>query len=182
VVVVSPDLGSVSRCNEFADTLELPLAIVDKRRPRDNFTEVAHFIGDVEGKIAILLDDVISTGGSLCKAAAEVQKKGAKAVYACVTHPVLAGEAVQLIQDSVLEEVVFLDTVDVGEKPHERLTLEISIDPVLPHIQRVHESGDPAAKVKILSAAKMLSDAIYRIHNEQSLGNMYKEGSGILPF
>jgi len=182
VVVVSPDLGSVARCNAFADQLQVPLAIVDKRRPRDNYSEVAHFIGDVEGKIAILLDDVISTGGSLCNAAAEVKRHGAKAVYACVTHPVLAKDAVSLIEASVLEEVVFLDTIEVPPtKRHEKVTVEISVasdfsgGPALRKILETHPAGRPSTpKIKILSAAKTIARAIYCIHNSQSIGSLFK--------
>jgi len=182
VVVVSPDLGSVTRCNGFADLLNVPLAIVDKRRPRDNVSEVAHFIGDVEGKIAILLDDVLSTGGSLCNAAAAVKEKGAKAVYACVTHPVLAGNAIELIENSALEEVVFLDTINVPqEKSHERITLDLSVAsdftgvPILR--KQANEGG--GSKIKILSAAETLANAIYCIHNGKSIGELYKVS---LPF
>ena len=180
VVVVSPDLGSVARCNAFADQMQVPLAIVDKRRPRDNVSEVAHFIGDVEGKIAILLDDVLSTGGSLCNAAAEVKKHGAKAVYACVTHPVLAKDAVSLIENSELEEVVFLDTIDVPqEKPHEKISLDwsLSSDFTGGHVLRKTLETHPAGKspkIKILSTAKTIADAIYCIHMGKSIGELYK--------
>ena len=176
VVVVSPDLGSVTRCNNFADLLNVPLAIVDKRRPRDNVSEVAHFIGEVEGKIAILLDDVVATGGSLCNAAAAVKEKGAKAVYACATHPVLSGDAVKIINESALEEIVFLDTIDVPrDKPHERITLDLAVtsdftgEPFL-----CKESSQGNTKIKLISSATTLSNAIYCIHNGKSIGDLYK--------
>ena len=181
VIVVSPDLGSVTRCNGFADLLKVPLAIVDKRRPRDNVSEVAHFIGTVEGKIAILLDDVVTTGGSLVNAAEAIMEKGAKAVYACATHPVLAADAVQLINNSSLKQIVFLDTIDVPQsKPHERIMLDLSVtsdfsgEPVLRR-----KGGDLGSKIKVLSAAETLSNAIYCIHNGLSIGDLYKVN---LPF
>ena len=172
VVVVSPDLGSVARCNGFADLLDVPLAIVDKRRPRDNVSEVAHFIGEVEGKTAILLDDVLSTGGSLVNAAATVKEKGAKAVYACVTHPVLAGDAVKLLENSELEEVVFLDTISIPKDiPCDKISLDLSVTSNF--CDRIcHTRGD--SKIKVLSAATILANAIYCIHNGKSIGDLYK--------
>ena len=184
VVVVSPDLGSVARCNSFASLMgqNVPLAIVDKRRPRDNESEVAHFIGDVKGKIAILLDDVLTTGGSLCNAAVTVKEQGAKAVYACVTHPVLAGDAVRLIEESALEEIVFLDTVKIRpDTPHERITLDLSVTSDftgVPHLRRPL-SERVGSKIKVLSAADTLAKAIYCIHNGKSIGDLFKV---ILPF
>ena len=149
VAVVSPDLGSVARCNSLADSLDVPLAIVDKRRPRDNITEVANFIGDVKGKIAILLDDVLSTGGSLCNAAASVMEHGAKEVHACVTHPVLAEDSIDLIAKSDLKSVVMLNTIEVPEEKH-------------------HE------KIEILDISKFLAKCINCIHLGQSIGDLYK--------
>jgi len=184
VVVVSPDLGSVTRCNGFADLLgeNVPLAIVDKRRPRDNESEVAHFIGDVEGKIAILLDDMLSTGGSLCNAAATVKERGAKAVYACITHPVLAGDAVKLIEESALEEIVFLDTIKIKpETPHERITLDLSVTSDFtgtPYLRKP-KSERTGPKIKVLSTAATLAKAIHCIHNGKSIGDLFKVN---LPF
>ena len=179
IVVVSPDLGSVTRCNGFAKLLgnDVPLAIVDKRRPRDNESEVVHFIGDVEGKIAILLDDVLATGGSLCNAAAEVKARGAKAIYACITHPVLAGDAVRLIEESALEGVVFLDTIAIKPSiPHERITLELSLSSDFtgaPFLRNpVNTNAGP--KMKVLSMAQTLALAIECIHNGKSIGELFK--------
>ena len=149
VVVVSPDVGSVGRCNAFAKMLDVPLAIVDKRRDRDNESEVANFIGNVKGKCAILIDDQIATGGSLCNAAATVMEHGAKAVYACVTHPVLCGdEVMKRIEDSPLTELVVLDTIEVPqEKRH--------------------------PKIKILSTAAFIAEAINCVHYGRSLGELF---------
>jgi len=193
IVVVSPDLGSVSRCRDFAKQLskadkfnsnphKVSLAIVDKNRHDGSNTEVEHFIGDVKGKIAIMLDDVVTTGGSLCNAAAEVMKQGAKAVYACITHPVLVKDAVKKIENSVLQEVVFLDTVHVPpEKPHVKISPELTINsdftggPFLRDALNSSTAGQPTSpKIKILSSAKTIGDAIYCIHNSQSIGSLYK--------
>jgi len=152
VVVVSPDFGSVARCNRFADLLDVPLAIADKRRPDDGGAPVIrNFIGDVKGKHAILLDDVLSTGQSLCNAAEEVIKHGAKSVHACVTHPVLAGNAVELIANSPLEEVLVLDTIQIpDDKKHE--------------------------KIREISIAPLMAKAIKGIHYNLSLGQLSKMG------
>ena len=147
-VVVSPDLGSVARVRNFADLVDMPLAIVDKRRPKDNVSEVMNFIGDVKGKNAIILDDVVTTAGSLTNAAAVVRERGAKAVYAGVTHAVLCGDAVETVNNSALEELVVLNTIDVpGEK---------RID-----------------KISVLSVAKFFADAIECIHEGQSISKLF---------
>ncbi|MCL2571290.1 MAG: ribose-phosphate pyrophosphokinase [Defluviitaleaceae bacterium] len=178
VVVVSPDLGSVTRCNNLAKLLELksPLAIVDKRRESDTETEVEHFIGDVKGKYAIILDDVVSTGGSLVSAAEEVKKQGAKAVFACATHPVLAKDAVKLIQNSALTEIVFLDTIEVPDsKLHECVTTDLTIASDSSDTVNLRREFDPQEpKIKVLSFAKTLAEAIRRIHNGEPLGDLYK--------
>ena len=112
VMVVSPDVGSVARARAFAQKLDMPLAIVDKRRQKANSSEVMNIIGDVRDKRVILLDDMVDTGGSLCGAAkALVEVGGAKSVTACASHGVLSGPAIQRIEDSVLDEVIFLDTI-----------------------------------------------------------------------
>jgi len=149
VVVVSPDFGSVARCNAFAELLELPLAIVDKRRQSDTQSEIAHFIGDVEGKTAILLDDVLATGGSLCNAAASVMEHGAKEVFACVTHPVLCGDAVDKLANSQIKELLVTDTIEI---------------PVEKKI----------SKIRQLSIAHLVSQAINCIHYGRSIGDLLK--------
>jgi len=177
VVVVSPDVGSVTRCNSFATLLgtHVPLAIVDKRRS-DTGTEVANFIGDVEGKIAILLDDVVASGGSLVGAVEVVKQRGAKAIYACATHPVLAGDAVKKIEESSLTEIVFLDTIEIPqEKPHEQITLDLSINSDFSEEPFLRKAGARTGpKIKAISAADILSKAIHCIHNDLSIGDLYK--------
>lgn len=153
VVIVSPDLGSVSRGNAFANMLNVPMAIVDKRRPRDNESEIANFIGDVKDKIAVLVDDQLATGGSLVNAANSAMEHGAKAVYACVTHPVLCDNAIERIADSPLTELVVLDTIEVPESK--------MID-----------------KLRVLSVGEIMGKAINCIHYNQSIGELFRIADG----
>lgn len=140
-VVVSPDLGSVTRARNFATRLDLSIAIVDKRRQRANVCEVMNIIGDVRDKKVILVDDMIDTAGTLCNAAAAlVEKGGAKSVIAAATHGVLSGPAVERIRDSVIERVVLLDTVVLP--PEKRLDKFVTLDvaPVFSEaIERIYE-------------------------------------------
>jgi len=154
VVVVSPDFGSVARCDAFARMLgdNIPIAIADKRRNNNGDSNIQNFIGDVSGKHAIIIDDVLSTGNSLCNAAASVMKDGAKSVKACITHPVLAGEAMQLIAKSALEEVLVLDTIEIP-------------------VEKWHP------KIKTISIAALLGEALDRIHCNKSLGGLSKLGT-----
>jgi len=153
VVVVSPDFGSVARCKNFANILKVPLAIVDKRRLDDKKSEIDHFIGDVKGKYAILLDDVLATGGSLCNAAQVVMEHGAKAVYACVTHPILCGNAVEIIKSSPIKELLILDTIELA--PEKMLD-----------------------KIKVVSVAEYVGKAINCIHNNESIGELFNTHRG----
>ena len=148
-VVVSPDLGSVTRVRKFTDKLDLPMAIVDKRRQKANVCEVMNVIGDVRGKTCILYDDMVDTAGSLCNAAkALVEIGGAKAVYACATHGVLSGPAIERLQASVIDKLVLLDTIPVeGEK---------AID-----------------KIETLSVADLFAEAIRRIYDETAISDLY---------
>ena len=149
VMVVSPDVGSVARARAFAQKLDMPLAIVDKRRQKANSSEVMNIIGDVRDMRVILLDDMVDTGGSLCGAAkALVEIGGAKSVTACASHGVLSGPAVSRIQESALDEVIFLDTI-----------------PARPEIQ--------CDKIKYLSVAEMFAEAIERIYEEVSVSPLF---------
>lgn len=148
-MVVSPDVGSVARARAFAQKLGMTMAIVDKRRQKANSSEVMSIIGEVKGKRVILLDDMVDTAGSLCGAAAAlVEKGGATEVYACASHGVLSGPAIKRIEESVIKEVLFLDTIPLKE-------------------------GVKSAKIKYLSAAPMLADAISYIYHEDSVSRLF---------
>ena len=149
MVAVSPDVGSVSRTRAFAQKLHMNLAIVDKRRQKANQCEVMNVIGDVEGKDCILFDDMVDTAGSLCNAAkAIVEVGGARSVYACASHGVLSGPAIERINGSVIKELAFLDTI-------------AAIDPA------------KSAKIKYLTVAPMFAEAIERIYQEISVSKLW---------
>lgn len=148
VVIVSPDLGSVSRARTFAERLDVPLAIIDKRRPKANVSEVMNIIGDVNEKDVIIVDDLIDTAGTLVNAATAVKGRGANSVCACATHAVLSGPALERIEESVLDEVVLLDTIALSpEKQHD--------------------------KIKTLSVAPVLSEAIARIFSDKPVSALF---------
>ena len=140
IVVVSPDLGSVTRARKFAERMDTPLAIVDKRRPKANVSEVMNIIGDVKDKTVILVDDMIDTAGTLCNGAnAIVEKGGAKEVYACATHGVLSGPAIERIEKSAIKELVLLDTIPLGDKKCSKIQM-IPVAPVFAEaIERIYE-------------------------------------------
>jgi len=149
-VIVSPDIGSVARARAFALKMGLSLAIVDKRREKANHAEVMNLIGSVEGKRVILYDDMVDTAGSLCEAAkALVENGGAKEIYACATHGVLSGEAIEKIENSVVKEVVFSDTIPFSGKK-------------------------PCNKIKYLTAAPLFAEAINRIFQEVSISTLFR--------
>ena len=148
-MVVSPDVGSVARARAFAQKLAMPLAIVDKRRQKANSSEVMNIIGDVRDKHVILLDDMVDTGGSLCHAAKALVDIGkAKSVTACATHGLLSGPAIQRITDSVLDEVVFLDTIPP-------------------------RSGMKCPKIRYISVAHLFAEAISHIYEETSVSRLF---------
>ncbi len=148
-VVVSPDLGSVTRARNFAERLDMPIAIVDKRRPKANVSEVMNIIGDVKDKNVILVDDLIDTAGTLVNGAkALVERGGAKEVFACCTHAVLSGPAIDRIRDSYITELVTLDTI---YQPEEK-----RLD-----------------KIKILSSARVFAEAIERIYEDISVSPLF---------
>ncbi len=148
-VVVSPALGSVTRARNFAQRFEAPLAIVDKRRQKANVSEVMNIIGDVKDKDVILVDDMIDTAGTLCNAAkAIIEKGGAKSVTACATHGVLSGPAIERIQESVIKEIVLLDTI------------------ALPEEKRID-------KITVLPVAPTFAQAIQRIYNDTPISPMF---------
>jgi ribose-phosphate pyrophosphokinase len=147
--MVTPDAGGTERARAFAKRLECPMAVIDKRRTSPNVAEVMHLIGDVKGKIAIILDDMIDTAGTLTQAAGALKQNGAAAIYACATHGVLSGPAIDRLNGSVIEEVVLTDTVPLGEK------------------------SDRTSKVKVLSVAPLLGEAIRRIHEDESVSSLF---------
>ena len=149
VVIVSPDLGSVTRCRKFTEKLDYPLAIIDKRRPKANVSEVMNIIGEVKDKTVILVDDLVDTAGTLCHAAdALVDTGGAKEVYAMATHGVLSGPAIERIEKSKMKELILLDTIPLSEDKR--------ID-----------------KIKMLPVAQHFSEAIARIYEEVPVSPLF---------
>lgn len=148
-VVVSPDLGSVTRARNFAQRIETPIAIVDKRRPKANESQVMNIIGDVKGKRVVIVDDMIDTAGTLVGAAAAMlEKGGAREVYACATHGVLSGPAIERIANSVIKELVILDTI--AQPPAKKLD-----------------------KITVLPVGPVFAEAIERIYEDKPISNMY---------
>jgi ribose-phosphate pyrophosphokinase len=149
LTVVSPDAGGVERARFFAKKMDSALAIVDKRRVAMDVTEVMHVIGDVEGRSCVILDDIIDTAGTLVKTAKALQDNGAKRVFACATHAVLSGPAIDNISKSVLEQVVVSNTIPLTEK------------------------GRAEPKIKVLSIAGLIGSAIRSIHEETSVSKLF---------
>jgi ribose-phosphate pyrophosphokinase len=148
-VIVSPDAGGVERARAFAKRLNASLAIIDKRREKANVSEVMHVIGDVEGKDAILLDDMIDTAGTITQAVSALKENGAKSVTASCTHAVLSGPALERINDSMLEEVITTNTIPLDSKK------------------------EKCTKLSVLSIASLLGEAIKRIHDESSVSSLF---------
>jgi ribose-phosphate pyrophosphokinase len=149
LTVVSPDAGGVERARFFAQKLEVPLAIVDKRRTDINVTEVMNVIGDVKGKTCLILDDIVDTAGTLCKTADALLAQGAEQVYACASHAVLSGPAVERIGASGLKELVVTNTIPLSEE------------------------AQKLGKIKVLSIAGLLGRAIEGIHMETSISSLF---------
>ena len=150
VVVVSPDHGGVVRARKLADFLKSPIAIIDKRRPRPNVSEVMNIIGDVAGKQCIIIDDMIDTAGTITLAAAALLDKGADAVYACCTHAVLSGPAVERLDESEIKEVIVTDSIQQPEGRH--------LD-----------------KLQTISVGNLVGEAIKRIHENRSVSPLFQE-------
>jgi ribose-phosphate pyrophosphokinase len=150
VVVVSPDHGGVVRARRLADYLSAPLAIIDKRRPEPNMSEVMNIIGSIEGKTAILIDDLIDTAGTMVLAANALIEYGATKVYACGTHAVLSGPAMQRIEDSPIQELLITNTIPITHP-------------------------NPSKKIKILSIANIMGEAIIRIHEQLSVSKLFED-------
>lgn len=140
IVIVSPDHGGVTRARRMADRLKAPLGIIDKRRPKPNVAEVMNIIGEVEGKTAILVDDIIDTAGTITIAADALIEQGAKEVYACCTHPVLSGPAIERIDRSQITELVVTNTIPIEEEKRIDKITELSVAPLIGEaIVRIHE-------------------------------------------
>jgi ribose-phosphate pyrophosphokinase len=148
-VIVSPDAGGVERARAYSKRLGTSLAIIDKRRPAPNVSEVVNIIGDVKGRDAIIVDDMVDTAGTLCAAAQAVKDQGARAVYACVSHGVLSPPALDRIMASPLEEMIITDTIAV--RPEVRA----------------------CPKIKVLSVARLLGEAVKRIHHGDSISSLF---------
>lgn len=140
IVVVSPDHGGVTRARKMADRLKAPIAIIDKRRPKPNVAEVMNIVGNVEGKTAVMIDDIIDTAGTITLAADALAEQGAKGVFACCTHPVLSGPAIQRIENSSIQELVVTNSIPLSEEKQSGKVTELSVAPLLGEaIIRVHE-------------------------------------------
>ena len=142
LVVVSPDHGSVTRARNLAEFLNCPIAIIDKRRPEPNKSEIMNIIGNIDGKNCIIIDDMIDTAGTICNAANAIKDLGAKAVFAAATHPILSGPAVERLEASAIEELVLLNTVPLAEeKKLEKMTF-LSVAPLFAEaMTRVFTNG-----------------------------------------
>lgn len=150
IVVVSPDVGGVSRARALAEMLHAPLAIIAKRRPEPNKVDIVEIIGDVDGKKCVMIDDMIDTGGSVVQGAESLMKRGAKEVVVSCTHPVLSGNASQRLQDSVISELICMDTIPItSEKVFPKLT--------------------------VLESAPLIGEAIRRIHHNVSISTLFKD-------
>jgi len=149
LVLIAPDAGGVERTRSFAKRLDASLAIMDKRRERANVAQVMHIIGTVKGKVAVILDDMVDTAGTLTQAAQALKEHGATAIFACCTHAVLSGKAIQKINDSPLEELIVTDTIPITQE------------------------ASSCKKIKILSVAELFGEAIKRIHDNESVSSLF---------
>ncbi|HEY3431610.1 MAG TPA: ribose-phosphate pyrophosphokinase [Rhodocyclaceae bacterium] len=151
LMVVSPDVGGVVRARAFAKQMETDLAIIDKRRPKANVSEVMNIIGDVRGRTCVIMDDIVDTAGTLCKAAQALKQHGAKRVLAYATHPVLSGTAVARIAESDLDEVVVTDTIPLSEE------------------------AQKCSRIRVASIAGLMADTIRRISNDESVSSLFMD-------
>ncbi|MGB8954888.1 MAG: ribose-phosphate diphosphokinase [Tumebacillaceae bacterium] len=150
VVIVSPDMGGVARARGMAERLGASIAIIDKRRPEPNVAEVMNIIGKIQGKTAIMIDDMIDTAGTITLGAKALIERGAREVYACCSHAVLSGPAIQRLEDSVIREVVVTNSIKLDE-----------------------EKLADSTKINILSIAPLIGDAIIRVHEEESVSKLF---------
>jgi len=150
IVIVSPDVGRVEASRAIAKKIDrdIPIAIVDKRRPEPNKCEVVNIIGKVKDKVVIIIDDIVDTAGTLTEAANELKKQGARAIYAYITHPVLSDSAIKRIESSSLDKLVVTDTIPIDEK-------------------------EKSSKIEVVSVARLLGEAIIRIHKNKSVSSLF---------
>jgi ribose-phosphate pyrophosphokinase len=148
-VIVSPDAGGVERARAFAKRLKADLAIIDKRRDAPSKAKAMAVIGDVSGKIAVILDDMVDSAGTLTEAAAAIMRKGAKSIHACCAHPVLSGPAIQRITNSEIETLIVTDTIPLNEK------------------------ASTCEKITVLSIAELVGEAIIRCHRGDSVTSLF---------
>ncbi len=148
IVIVSPDHGGVTRARKLAERLKAPIAIIDKRRPKPNVAEVMNIVGNIDGKIAILIDDIIDTAGTITLAANALVENGAKEVYACCTHPVLSGPAIERIENSKIKELVVTNSIPLPEEKK---------------IGKIHQ----------LTVATLIGEAIVRVFEQQSVSTLF---------
>ena len=148
VCVVSPDHGSVTRARNLAEYLNCPIAIIDKRRPSPNKSEIMNIVGDINNKNCIIIDDMIDTAGTLTNAANAIKNMGAKSVYACATHPVLSGPAIERLKESAITELVLLNTIP------------------MPKEKRLD-------KMRFLSVGNLFAEAMMRVHNNGSISELF---------
>ncbi len=151
LMVVSPDVGGVVRARAFAKRLECDLAIIDKRRPKANVSEVMNIIGEVQGRTCVIMDDIVDTAGTLCKAAQALKENGAKRVMAYCTHAVLSGPAISRLNESDLDELVVTDTIPLSDE------------------------AKACKRIRSVSIAELLADTILRISNEESVSSLFSE-------
>jgi len=145
---VSPDLGGVTRARNFAERIGASIAIIDKRRPAPNVSEIMNVIGELKGKTVIMIDDIIDTAGTITQGAAALVDRGAKEVYACCTHPVLSGPAIERLEKSVIRELVVTNTIPI-------------------------DTDKMISKIRVLSVAPLLGEAIVRIHEDLSVSKLF---------
>lgn len=151
MIVVSPDVGGVVRARAMAKALEVDLAIIDKRRPRANVAEIMNIIGDVNGRTCVITDDIVDTAGTLCNAAGALKERGAKAVVAYITHPVLSGAAIERITNSALDELVVTDTIPLSE------------------------AAQACPKIRQVSCASIIGETLSRIAREDSVSSLFTD-------
>ncbi|HEY9857430.1 MAG TPA: ribose-phosphate pyrophosphokinase [Stenomitos sp.] len=149
LVIVSPDVGGVGRARAYAKKMDAPLAIIDKRRPKHNTAEVLNIIGDIKGKNCVIIDDLVDTAGTLTEVAKLLMKEGAREVFACATHGVLSGPAIERLEESPISELIITNTI-----------------PLQPEKQ--------ISKIKVLSVAGLLGEAILRIHEDSSVSTLFE--------